>query len=770
MYEFWFKKERGMYMRRSIKKAVAFALATATVVTSLGVTQPVKAAEYSDAREVLPIEYDWATEFGDSALFVRNIDAAKDDEEEKYFVDEIALVDKNGEKKLLEVKAADGKYKYKRVSHISGDYVALIREDDSYEIYASDGTWFGKGESKYDEIYPMWDGNYCVQVGNTANIVDKMGKIIVGNVFEMREDTFIWVYSGCENYKIIQATDWLEDETVVQAKIYDKIYKEIKGVDLASSNYGIVFDNKLAVYKDKDVTIYDSQFNKVDFEFELKVDMNPSVSADVDKVLTDYEIRNVFDVYDNKTGKDLLAIYTRDIYVNAFGEKEYFDKTRYFDLDTNKEISEADVDRDSIIGCEIENTDLTYDLKNGFYKIYYGKEKVVDSDSILQFIKKKYENICSMYIPRIIGNAGNLYVDIWAYDINNKNIDCVVLLEKSSDFALEKAKYFDKSISMSSDCCGGYIEFEDGITIINGKEYKEDVEVQLIYAYGNYDKTKYYVATVEKDGKTTSTLYDKNHKEVYVSKDKIRDIIADVNIIVTKDVEVEGYSYPVRKYGCVSFTKTLVSNEDVLEELEDIEEGEKVVVEIKKDVPMKAEIFETIKGKDIEVEVKLDNGMSWNINGKNVESEKLIDVNLTVDVVENVVPVAAIEKVELKGEKIELSLAHTGDFGFTAELKMNVKPENAGKFANRFFYNPDTKQLEFQVAVKIDEKGDAIFTYTHASDYVIILSDVAYEAPVNTQKPDETVKPGDMTNIGLLVGLLGVGAVAFISQKKKIYM
>ena len=214
----------------------------------------------------------------------------------------------------------------------------------------------------------------------------------------------------------------------------------------------------------------------------------------------------------------------------------------------------------------------------------------------------------------------------------------------------------------------------------------------------------------------------------------------------------------------------MVSNEDVLEELEDIEEGEKVVVEIKKDVPMKAEIFETIKGKDIEVEVKLDNGMSWNINGKNVESEKLIDVNLTVDVVENVVPVAAIEKVELKGEKIELSLAHTGDFGFTAELKMNVKPEIAGKFANRFFYNPDTKQLEFQEAVKIDEKGDAIFTYTHASDYVIILSDVAYEAPVNTQKPDETVKPGDMTNIGLLVGLLGVGAVAFISQKKKIYM
>ena len=91
---------------------------------------------------------------------------------------------------------------------------------------------------------------------------------------------------------------------------------------------------------------------------------------------------------------------------------------------------------------------------------------------------------------------------------------------------------------------------------------------------------------------------------------------------------------------------------------------------------------------------------------------------------------------------------------------MNVKKENAGKFANRFYYNPETKELEFQEAVKIDANGDATFTYTHASDYVIILSDVSYETMAG--------KPGDMANIGMLVALLGTaGAAMFVFQKKR---
>jgi hypothetical protein len=268
---------------------------------------------------------------------------------------------------------------------------------------------------------------------------------------------------------------------------------------------------------------------------------------------------------------------------------------------------------------------------------------------------------------------------------------------------------------------------------------------------------------------------------VLVRSDEIEDVAAGVNVVVSDSVKVEGQDYTTKKYGCVSFTKKLVTSEEVLEEvlaeLEVIEEGETVQVEVKKDVPIKAEIFEAIKGKDLAVEVKLENSMSWNINGKDIDGKELKDINLTVDVVKDVVPVAAIEKIDLKGEKIELSLAHTGEFGFKAELKMNVKAENAGKFANRFYYNPTTKQLEFQEAVKIDANGDALFTYTHASDYVIFLSDEAYEVPTSTDTPTDTptdqpagtVKPGDMANVGMLITIMGIAVVAFVSQKKRIF-
>ena len=47
----------------------------------------------------------------------------------------------------------------------------------------------------------------------------------------------------------------------------------------------------------------------------------------------------------------------------------------------------------------------------------------------------------------------------------------------------------------------------------------------------------------------------------------------------------------------------------------------------------------------------------------------------------------------------------------------------AGKTANLFYYNPVTKQLEFQYAGIIDENGYVRFPFRHASEYAIALDD-----------------------------------------------
>lgn len=759
-------------MRRSIKKAVAFALATATIVTSLSVAQPVKAAEYGDVREVLPKEYEWYASVGENAFFVSSVSKDVGTESETSYVDDIAIVNKNGEKISVDVKTTDGKYKYTRASEISADYVAMIKNDGSYDVFMSDGTWFANRESKYDEIYPLYTGNFCVKEGENIHIADKTGKILAKNVFKMGEQGIVWSNIAIGNYVVISAWDW-SGKYGDQLKVFDKDYKEVTTVDFNGFKVNGINENIIAIYNNDEVNLYDSNLKKLDFVYKIEVPKNPSVSAD-EMVLTDRNVYSVWSGYDYNSKNDILCIGIDNYYADAFGNTNYKSEDVYVNLSTLEILPEDSVDRFSVSEFDIVNTDLTYYSNKTGEKVSLDGKVIVDDKTADAFVSKNMQGLIFVDMTHCIGSAGDFYLGLTLVDEDNNLKYNALMLEKSTGYDLSKAKILNKEISSYVDSCGGCIWFGDSTFIINGKEFDKESTLYRTYSSTHYGNSNYYVLSWEKDTKATYTLYDKNHDEVLTRNDMIEDMVAGVNVVISDSVEIEGYNYPVKKYGCVSFTKTLETSEEVLEEvlgeLENIEEGGKVEVEIKKDVPMKAEIFKTIKGKDVEVEVKLDNGMSWNINGKNVESEKLIDVNLTVDVVEDVVPVAAIDKVELKGEKIELSLAHTGNFGFTAELKMNVKPENAGKFANRFFYNPDTKQLEFQEAVKIDEKGDATFTYTHASDYVIILSDVAYEAPVNTQNPDETVKPGDMTNIGLLVVLLGVGAVAFISQKKKIYM
>ena len=776
-------------MRKIIKKAVAFALATATMITGLGVPAPVKAAEYDDLKEVLEKEYDQFMPVGNNALFVKQVNVAKEDEEPNAYVEELVIVDKNGDKTTVDVKTTDGKYKYKRASSINNKYVAMIREDGKYDVFMYDGTWFGDRKVEYDDLFTLNTGNFCIQVGDTAHIVDKTGKILAKDVFKMHDYVQVWSNYIFGEYILVMATDW-SSASAYQTKVFDKDYKEVTSVNLNGYRVSNVKDELIVLLNEKEAFAYNSKFEKQDFAFKVE---------NIEKegmVLSKSEITSlsIVNSYENENGKDYICISVRYDYVGVDDPnyQEYMYVESYFELATLKEISEKDIKFTDVVKGDIYNTDLTVveNYEEDTTEIFLGDKKIADKASIAEFVNKNMQGKTFVHTSNYVGSAGDLYMEVYvSTDEGGKY--CTLLLERVTGYDMSKAKIIDKEIYSWSQECGGCVVFEDSSYIINGKEYGENTDINMIYNW-DYSDSKYYVLFTEADGKTKTTLYDKNHGEVLTRTDIIVTILADTYVVVADECGVDEYGWTKYKYGCVSFTKKLVSDEEVLEEvlekLEEIEEGEKVEVKIEKDVPVAAEIFETIKGKDVEVVVELNNGMSWNINGKNIDAEEMKDINLTVDVVEDVIPVAAIEKVEIKGEKIELSLAHTGDFGFAAELKVNVKAENVGKFANRFFYNPATKQLEFQEAVKVDANGDVIFTYTHASDYVVIVSDVAYEVPKTDEKPDNTekpvtpvtpdagetkepentVKPGDMTNIGLLITMLGVGAVMVMAQKKKV--
>ena len=68
-----------------------------------------------------------------------------------------------------------------------------------------------------------------------------------------------------------------------------------------------------------------------------------------------------------------------------------------------------------------------------------------------------------------------------------------------------------------------------------------------------------------------------------------------------------------------------------------------------------------------------------------------------------------------------MRLAHNGEFGFTAVLSINLGSDNEGQKAALYYYNGSS--LELMCESEISADGTAQLTFTHASDYVIVIGE-----------------------------------------------
>ena len=99
----------------------------------------------------------------------------------------------------------------------------------------------------------------------------------------------------------------------------------------------------------------------------------------------------------------------------------------------------------------------------------------------------------------------------------------------------------------------------------------------------------------------------------------------------------------------------------------------------------------------------------------------------------------------LTGERssMKLTLAYSGEFGFTATLTVNMESKNAGLYANLFYYNEQSGQPEFVSAGQIDADGNVELAFTHASDYIIVI-----DAAVMDSENEEAVTSAESTGDG----------------------
>lgn len=210
----------------------------------------------------------------------------------------------------------------------------------------------------------------------------------------------------------------------------------------------------------------------------------------------------------------------------------------------------------------------------------------------------------------------------------------------------------------------------------------------------------------------------------------------------------------------------------ILDEVEDVltsEEENTLVVDMNGQSIVPVDVLEEIKGKDIEVKFDLGDGIVWTVKGADITGTTLEDIDfaVTVNTEENPnqnIPVSVINKVTGEKSHVEISLAHDGEFGFTAVLTLNLDAENAGLFANLYYYNPTKQAMEFICADEIAADGTTDLTFTHASDYTIVIDD----EPANqgNVQPPQTGDHADITLWAMLL-MAGLGLVAF-GQKKHV--
>lgn len=244
--------------------------------------------------------------------------------------------------------------------------------------------------------------------------------------------------------------------------------------------------------------------------------------------------------------------------------------------------------------------------------------------------------------------------------------------------------------------------------------------------------------------------------------------------------------------GAEGWTDIKTEISDKLTGVLEAEEGEELVVavEMNGEDTVPADVFEAIEGQDITVTFDMGNGIVWAVNGMDVTADAFKDINFAAATGDGVTAIPVALKTSLVDNRfsMELTLEFEGEFGLTAVMSVDVKKENAGKYANLFYFNPQSETMEYICSAQIKEDGTADLTFTHASDYVIVVDEVIMsvadntsmeqvqeaapqETPVEMSSVEKDTAENDSFNLFWIIAvgilILVVGTIAILAVKKK---
>ena len=137
-----------------------------------------------------------------------------------------------------------------------------------------------------------------------------------------------------------------------------------------------------------------------------------------------------------------------------------------------------------------------------------------------------------------------------------------------------------------------------------------------------------------------------------------------------------------------------------------------------------ASVLSGIKGKDISLNLDMENGFIWKINGTSITAETPADTDLSVTNTAEYIPAALYRLISANQNDFGFHLGRNGAFEFQAVLSVKADASCAGLMANLFWYDAENGVLQCIQSVTVGGAFERSipyvdFTLSKGQDYFI---------------------------------------------------
>ena len=201
-----------------------------------------------------------------------------------------------------------------------------------------------------------------------------------------------------------------------------------------------------------------------------------------------------------------------------------------------------------------------------------------------------------------------------------------------------------------------------------------------------------------------------------------------------------------------------------------------------------ASVLSGIKGKDISLNLDMENGFIWKINGTSITAETPADTDLSVTNTAEYIPAALYSLISTNQNDFGFHLGRSRAFDFPAVLSVKADASCAGLMANLFWYDVENGVLQCIQTVTVGGAFErsipyADFTLSKGQDYFIAFGteslngrDIhtdgsitdengAYLRPANTKISSHSIDRNKLT-VKLSKGCAGAQGYDFVISKK----